>query len=44
MEATPRIGLTNTQSRLAHLHGARAGVEIASDPTGGTLVTIRLPL
>jgi sensor histidine kinase YesM len=44
MEATPRIGLTNTQSRLAHLHGARAGVEIASDATGGTLVTIRLPL
>jgi two-component system LytT family sensor kinase len=42
--ATPRIGLTNTQSRLAHLHGERAGVEIVSEPAGGTLVTIRLPL
>jgi LytS/YehU family sensor histidine kinase len=41
--ATPRIGLTNTQSRLEHLHGAGARVEIVNAPGGGTAVTIRLP-
>jgi LytS/YehU family sensor histidine kinase len=41
--ATPRIGLTNTQSRLAHLHGDGARVEIVNAPGGGTAVTIRLP-
>src|SRR5690349_17452589 len=42
--ASPRIGLTNTRSRLERLHGARAGVEIANEASGGTQVTIRLPL
>jgi two-component system LytT family sensor kinase len=42
--AKPRIGLTNTQSRLEHLHGPRARVEIAPAEGGGTAVTIRLPL
>jgi two-component system LytT family sensor kinase len=41
--ATPRIGLTNTQSRLARLHGDRARVEIVNAAGGGTAVTIRLP-
>jgi two-component system LytT family sensor kinase len=41
--ATPRIGLTNTQSRLARLHGDDACVEIVNAPGGGTAVTIRLP-
>jgi two-component system LytT family sensor kinase len=41
--ATPRIGLTNTQSRLEHLYGADASFDIANAPGGGTAVTIRLP-
>jgi two-component system, LytTR family, sensor kinase len=39
----PRIGLTNTQSRLEHLHGNDARVEIGNAPGGGTAVTIWLP-
>src|SRR5262249_28553918 len=41
--AQPRIGLSNTQSRLEHLHGRNARVDIANAPGGGTAVTIRLP-
>ncbi len=37
------VGLGNTRARLAGLHGANAGIEIESSPTGGTSVRIRLP-
>jgi two-component system LytT family sensor kinase len=36
-------GLRNTRERLAHLYGARAQLEIASRPTGGTVVRVTLP-
>jgi two-component system LytT family sensor kinase len=42
-DATPRIGLANTRSRLEHLHGGAAHLEIANAPGGGTAVTIQLP-
>jgi two-component system, LytTR family, sensor kinase len=42
-QATPRIGLGNTQRRLERLHGADAHVDIVNAPGGGTQVTIRLP-
>jgi two-component system LytT family sensor kinase len=42
--STPRVGLTNTRSRLAHLHGSRADVQMVNHPEGGTTVTIRVPL
>jgi len=36
-------GLRNTRQRLAHLYGERAQLEIASRPTGGTVVRVTLP-
>jgi len=36
-------GLRNTRQRLAHLYGDRAQLEIASRPTGGTMVRVTLP-
>jgi two-component system, LytTR family, sensor kinase len=42
-EASPRIGLSNTQQRLQRLHGAEARVDITNASGGGTEVTIRLP-
>ena len=39
-EATPRIGLSNTQQRLERLHGAEARVDITNASGGGTEVTI----
>lgn len=37
------VGLGNTRARLAGLYGAAAGVEIESNPAGGTSVRIHLP-
>lgn len=36
-------GLRNTRQRLIHLYGERARLEIASRPTGGTVVRVTLP-
>lgn len=42
---TPRqgIGLTNTESRLRRLYGARASVKIRNISTGGVMVEVELP-
>jgi len=42
-DAAPRVGLANTRSRLEHLHGAAARLDITNAPDGGTAVTIQLP-
>jgi LytS/YehU family sensor histidine kinase len=42
-QSEKRVGLTNTQSRLERLHGAKARFEIAEAVGGGTEVTICLP-
>jgi LytS/YehU family sensor histidine kinase len=46
-DATPQpgtgLGLRNTRARLAQLYQANQDLELATSPTGGTLVTIRLP-
>jgi sensor histidine kinase YesM len=36
-------GLTNLRDRLKLLYGDRASVDIADNPGGGTVVTLRLP-
>lgn len=41
--AAPRIGLSNTQSRLERLHGSNARFSITNSPRGGTEVEIRIP-
>jgi two-component system, LytTR family, sensor kinase len=37
------IGLSNTRARLAQLHGDAARLTIEPGPTGGAIVTMRLP-
>jgi two-component system, LytTR family, sensor kinase len=37
------LGLANTRERLATLYGARARLELAASPGGGTAATVRLP-
>jgi two-component system, LytTR family, sensor kinase len=37
------VGLANTRARLSALYGARASLEIANDPEGGVVATVRLP-
>jgi two-component system, LytTR family, sensor kinase len=38
------VGLANTRSRLAHLHGNEASLELAEQPAGGVAVRIVLPV
>jgi two-component system LytT family sensor kinase len=38
------IGLANTRARLRELYGAVSSLELANHPTGGTLVTLSIPL
>jgi len=42
----PHFGLVQVRERLATLYGARARLSLApcTDPDGGTIATIRLPL
>lgn len=42
-ELTEGIGLTNTRSRLAHLHPGKHEILLESAPGGGALVTLRIP-
>jgi signal transduction histidine kinase len=42
--ARPRIGLGNTQERLAQLHGAAGSLTLRPAPGGGTEAVVRLPL
>jgi two-component system LytT family sensor kinase len=46
-DAEPRassgIGLANTRERLATLYGAEGRLDLARNPGGGTLVTVRIP-
>jgi two-component system LytT family sensor kinase len=39
----PGLGLANTRERLATLYGARARLDLAASPDGGTTATVRLP-
>jgi two-component system, LytTR family, sensor kinase len=39
----PGLGLANTRERLATLYGARARLDLAANPEGGTTATVRLP-
>ena len=41
--ANDGVGLSNVRQRLAALYEGRAELAIASDPAGGTRVTIRIP-
>lgn len=38
------LGLSHVRERLAALHGERAGMRVESQPEGGTVVTLWLPL
>jgi signal transduction histidine kinase len=37
------LGIANTRERLATLYGARARLDLAGRPSGGTTATVRLP-
>jgi signal transduction histidine kinase len=38
------IGLANTRARLATLFGARGRLDLARNPGGGVVATLRMPL